>query len=137
MKPETPSQQFTPEKAPIRPESTIEYSPNTNNPEQDLKNSGERYEQKAEASAILADVNMTTAIPAPVIGNSDVAQNTTTVDAPLIAKDDDLIENEWIKKAKKIVTETQDDPHKQEEAVSKLQVDYLKKRFGRELGVAE
>ena len=44
---------------------------------------------------------------------------------------------EWVDKAKAIVSATQNDPYKRDHDVGLLQVDYLKKRFGRELGVAE
>jgi len=106
-------------------------------PELDNKNSAERNEQPAETSAILADVNLTTILPTPVIGNISVAKDTTIGDTPLVANDDDLIEKEWVDKAKKIVSETRNNPYGREEAVNKLQVDYLKKRYGRELGAAE
>ena len=66
----------------------------------------------------------------------DVAVTTIT-GAPLFAKDDDLIEKEWVDRAKKIISDTKNDPFKREESVSKLQVDYLKKRYGRELGVSK
>jgi len=52
---------------------------------------------------------------------------------PLTAKDDDLIEQEWVQKAKKIVANTKDDPYLQEQEVNKLQADYLQKRYGKEL----
>lgn len=54
-------------------------------------------------------------------------------DSPLIAADEDLIEKEWVDKAKKIVNETKLDPYKQENQVSKLQADYLKKRYGKNI----
>lgn len=53
---------------------------------------------------------------------------------PTIASDDDLIEKEWVDKAKKIIADTQNDPFRREQEVSKLQVDYLRKRYGKELG---
>jgi hypothetical protein len=56
-----------------------------------------------------------------------------TNDMPLVAKDDDLIEQEWVQKAKKIVAATKDDPYRQEQEVSKLQADYLQKRYGKEV----
>jgi hypothetical protein len=56
-----------------------------------------------------------------------------TDDNPTIAADEDLVEKEWIDKAKKIVAQTRDDPYAQEQEVSKLQADYLKKRYGKEL----
>jgi hypothetical protein len=56
---------------------------------------------------------------------------------PATAADDDLIEKEWVDKAKKIIADTADDPHRREEAISQLQRDYLRKRYGKELGVAD
>ena len=56
---------------------------------------------------------------------------------PLVASDDDLIEKEWVDKAKRIVSETKDDPYRREAEVGKLQVDYLQKRYGKELGMSE
>lgn len=55
---------------------------------------------------------------------------------PTLAADDDLIEKEWVDKAKKIIAETKDDPYRREQEVSKLQADYLRKRYGKELGVS-
>ncbi|HEY1086026.1 MAG TPA: hypothetical protein VGE34_04890 [Candidatus Saccharimonadales bacterium] len=55
-------------------------------------------------------------------------------DTPQAAGDDDVIEKEWVDKAKKVISETKDDPYKQERAVSKLQADYLRKRYGKQLG---
>jgi hypothetical protein len=52
---------------------------------------------------------------------------------PTTATDEDLIEKEWVDKAKKIVAQTKDDPYKQEKEVSRLQADYLKKRYGKEI----
>lgn len=54
-------------------------------------------------------------------------------DTPLTANDDDLIEQEWVQKAKRIVSSTKNDPYKQEHEVSKLQADYLQKRYGKEI----
>lgn len=50
---------------------------------------------------------------------------------PTVAADDDLIEKEWVEKAKKVIAETRHDPHLQEAEVSKLQADYLQKRYGK------
>lgn len=72
-------------------------------------------------------------LPAVPIPSSPVAGQTTTDDTPLIADDVDVIEMEWVNKAKKIIKETRDDPHAQEEAVEQLQIEYLKKRYGKEI----
>ncbi|HET7630275.1 MAG TPA: hypothetical protein VFK03_02780 [Candidatus Saccharimonadales bacterium] len=58
-------------------------------------------------------------------------------DNPLTAGDDDLIEKEWVDKAKQIISETKDDPYAQEKAVNKLQADYLKKRYGRTVKLSD
>ena len=50
---------------------------------------------------------------------------------PSAAADDELIEKEWVEKAKKVISETKHDPYLQEREVSKLQADYLQKRYGK------
>lgn len=57
----------------------------------------------------------------------------TVSDLPALASDDEVIEKEWVDKAKKIVDQTKDDPYQQEKEVSKLQADYLKKRYGKDV----
>ncbi len=56
-----------------------------------------------------------------------------TSDVPMIAGDDEVIEKEWVDKAKRIVDQTKDNPYQQEKEVSKLQADYLKKRYGKDV----
>lgn len=75
-------------------------------------------------------------LPTPV---APVADDTTTPtdETPAVAADEDLIEKEWVDKAKKIIAETKDDPYRREREVGKLQSDYLKKRYGKELGAAD
>jgi Txe/YoeB family toxin of Txe-Axe toxin-antitoxin module len=78
-----------------------------------------------------------TMLPTPVSLDPIAVTATPAVsDTPMVAGDDDLIEKEWVEKAKKIVAETRDDPYKREAAVNQLQRDYLMKRYGRELGAA-
>ena len=136
MKPEIPSTNLTPEQLPAPQVVNIEQKYSLNKSEFKSSTSVEKGGQKTENGAVVADVNFTTVLPAPVIDDTGVANDTTIViDSPLVAADDDLIEKEWVDKAKKIVNETKDNPHQQEKAVNKLQIDYLKKRYGRELGV--
>ena len=63
----------------------------------------------------------------PVLGNDD---------NPIIAADDDVVEQEWVRKAKRIVNQTKNDPYLQEREISKLQADYIKKRYGKEVKLA-
>jgi len=137
MKPETPLSNFSPELPPIQYGSDVEHAPALAGPELGVDKGTERYEQKSEMSAIMNDVGLTSVLPTPVINSTNVDNKTTIGDTPLVANDDDLIEKEWVDKAKKIVADTRDDPYRREEAVNKLQVDYIKKRYGRELGAAE
>lgn len=52
--------------------------------------------------------------------------------AMLQASDDsDLIEKEWVDKAKQIVEHTRDDPYKQSEELTHVKVDYMQKRYNK------
>jgi len=55
----------------------------------------------------------------------------TTQSASLIADDGDLIEKEWVNKAKQIVERTRDDPYKQSEELTGVKADYMKKRYNK------
>jgi hypothetical protein len=77
------------------------------------------------------------ATPTTVVNDdSSATQDLTLVATPALAGDDDLIEKEWVDRAKKIIADTRNDPFQQENAVTELQKDYQKKRYGRELGEA-
>lgn len=71
--------------------------------------------------------------PMPVIVPADDQKTSQSQDdaSPAVAADDDLIEKEWVEKAKQVVAETRNDPHAQDAAVGRLQADYLKKRYGK------
>lgn len=68
--------------------------------------------------------------------NSDGQQSSGASSSPLVAADVDLIEKEWVDRAKLIVSKTRDDPHEQENEISKLQAEYIKMRYGREIKTA-
>jgi hypothetical protein len=53
----------------------------------------------------------------------------------LSAKEAELIEKQWVIKAKAIVEHTKGDPFQQDREVSKMKADYLKKRYNKELKV--
>ena len=76
-------------------------------------------------------------IPLPVVDDTVQTTNVTANDdSGLVAADDDLIEKEWVEKAKKILLQTKDDPYKREQEVSKLQIEYIRKRYGRTISDA-
>lgn len=57
--------------------------------------------------------------------------------SPDSADDNDLIEKEWVVKAKQIVAATREDPHTQNKELSKFKADYLKKRYGKDIRVED
>lgn len=57
----------------------------------------------------------------------------TNVPVPDEAADSDLIEKEWVERAKQIVEHTRDDPHEQQRAISQMRADYLKKRYNKDI----
>lgn len=59
--------------------------------------------------------------------------STTVSDSPTIADDVDVIEKEWVQKAKDIVSQTKDDPHKQSVELTKFKHDYMNKRYGKDI----
>ena len=65
------------------------------------------------------------------------AAQTNSATAALMADDADLIEKEWVVRAKAIVEHTKDDPHLQNREMNKVKADYLKKRYNKDLKVSE
>ncbi|MCY1365633.1 hypothetical protein D9M69_524910 [compost metagenome] len=128
------------EQAPVPTGPAIERVPSPYAPEIGVETGAERREAAAESAARQADG--VPALPTPVLPTiipQAPADDTTVVhdDTPLLAADEDLIEKEWVDKAKKIILETKDDPYAREAAVTRLQADYLRKRYGKELGSAD
>jgi hypothetical protein len=63
-------------------------------------------------------------------------QTSSKFTAGLTAQDADLIEKQWVERAKSLVSQTQDDPYKQNE-MSKIKADYIKKRFNKTIPVED
>jgi hypothetical protein len=68
---------------------------------------------------------------------SDDDDDSTALDLPTIAEDVDLIEKEWVKKAKDIVSATLGDPYMQNKQISKMKAEYVKKRYDREIKMGD
>ncbi len=108
-----------------------EVAPNTR-PEQ----SHESAPQGSSLQPIVPVATPLQVMPQPM-QSSQVDDLTATSPDPVIADDVDVIEKEWVDKAKKIVSATKEDPYTQEREVSKLQADYLSKRYNKNLKLAE
>ncbi len=108
-----------PESAPLSPERGVERSP-------------------IETRGAVAPQATPIAVP-PIAVPTVAPQATATTDDtnPAVAADEDLIEKEWIAKAKQVVHSTKDDPHAQAEQVGKMTIDYVMKRYGKQIGKAE
>lgn len=140
MEPKSPTPQFNLEvPAPsyeAKPESerVLEGQQYEHHVEQAEKN--EHLEGRSDAA--IAAASQAVSLPTPVV---QVVEDTTTTpvvsDTPLVAGDDDLIEKEWVDKAKQIIEQTKDDPYRREQEVSRLQAEYLHKRYGKELNTPQ
>jgi len=73
----------------------------------------------------------------PAVVNITTVSQPADDNTPAVADDVDVIEKEWVNKARSIVDATRDDPHKQEKEVSKLQAEYLLKRYGKQVKISE
>lgn len=138
MEPQLPKPQFSPEIAPsVQPFArggeafSAPRAPEITSP---LERGNETHETVSEGPASdPSGVQPFTPPPLPSIGPVPVVIKDQTQDDtnPSVASDDDLIEKEWVEKAKQVVAKTRNDPHAQDVAVGKLQADYLKKRYGK------
>lgn len=139
MEPQLPSPSLGPEKAPIQTGERLR-SP-LPGPEVAPSTAPERQETREVQPSGPVDPApqvpvANTPPPLPQI-QQPVPQPTQQVtdDNPAVAADEDLIEKEWVDKAKKVIAETKHDPYLQEQAVSRLQADYLQKRYNKSVKV--
>lgn len=139
MEPTLPSPHGSPEVRPpvLGPERGESVVPaDTQTPERQ-----ESREQKAsgDGSQPAAVIAPQPAAPAtPVIRDTPPVANPVVDDSsPATAADDDLIEKEWVEKAKQVIAENRNDPYMQERAVSRLQAAYLQKRYGKTIKLPE
>jgi len=73
--------------------------------------------------------------PAPV-SDAPVPATGSSV-TPIVADDNDLIEKEWVNKAKEIVERTRQNPYQQSQELNLFKADYMKKRYNKTLKLSE
>lgn len=128
------------EQQPVSQGETYDIPPNFASPETLPSASPERVEQR---SAVELAPPPPVAIPMPVVSvpQAPVATATPTPDPtvsnPVAANDDDVIEKEWVDRAKQVILQTKDNPYAREKAIGELQRDYLAKRYGRRVGASD
>ncbi len=135
----------------MEPNHNSEYSPESelpqleevigpvDNHEQIAATPETRGQQPATASAGIAGQAAVT--PPDVLASDDASSSAVPGSSysttALIADDADLIEKEWVLKAKAIVMRTKDDPREQNIQMNDVKADYLKKRYNKDLKVTE
>jgi hypothetical protein len=65
------------------------------------------------------------------------ASSGISIMVPDSAEDLDLIEKIWVQKAKQIVESTQGNPHVQNKQLNKMKVEYIKKRYDKDIKFSE
>lgn len=95
-------------------------------PQEQAKQPPKLLPQDDQAATTVADdqAAQPPAPAAPLTDDDEVIQ-------ALPAKDGDLIEKEWVERAKKVIAKTADDPHQQKHEVSKMKAAYIQKRFNK------
>jgi hypothetical protein len=111
--------------------------------EEHVENSGDSSSVSPEIMQSVSGTSLPLAVPiaqqAPQAPSQMQVPPTSGVGvaAPLVAEDADLIEKEWVLKAKQIVDKTKYDPYLQNKEIGKFKADYLKKRYNKTISTVE
>lgn len=123
--------------APMQLPPPIEQTPVTMNPGEQALAGAENVSVPERTSQPGLAMPPTIPLPVPPLMPISPTQNsvgaTTSVPVPVLATidDGDLIEKEWVHKAKQIVERNRDDPYKQSEELTVFKADYIKKRYNK------
>jgi hypothetical protein len=126
---ELPPQPASPEAENQSPEKSVEAPPARQ------EQVGKRAPQAVPLPAVPDDIP---AVDQPVI--AAMPQDVSTTGYPAAghgAQDTDRIEQQWVDKAKAIVAQTRDDPYTQKNEMSKVQAEYIQKRFNKQIKTDE
>lgn len=99
-------------------------------------------EQGSAATATSAPATPPASLPVVVATTAATAaaspdQAPVTTATPPTANDVDVLEKEWVDHAEAAIKKTEGDPRAEETAVEDLQVDYMKKRYGKDIKKAQ
>lgn len=89
------------------------------------------------ASAVPFTIPLPPAPQQAAIPQNDVVLSATQISAMQAADDGDLIEKEWVAKAKQIVEHNREDPYEQSKQLTEVKVDYLQKRYNKTVKLTE
>lgn len=74
--------------------------------------------------------------PNPPAGRSMTSRPNVS-HAPHSAEDKDIIETEWVQKAKQIMSKTKHDPYLQAKELHRFKADYMKKRYNKDIKILD
>ena len=89
------------------------------------------------AQAGQAQYSAPSAASQPQMAAQPAVPVTTNVVVPAAADDHDLIEKEWVSKAKQIVEKTRNDPYQQSQELTVFKADYIQKRYNKSIKMSE
>lgn len=87
--------------------------------------------------AAMPTMSLPSVAPVIKVPNVNDVTKTTSPVVPATADDGDLIEKEWVNKAKKIVNSTREDPYAQSRELTLFKADYLQKRYNKIIKLTE
>jgi hypothetical protein len=115
----------------------FEQAPAENLPSQNPEITPGISHEAAQSPSQASPMPIPMTVPLPQAPATPITQDASTIqddkkatDSKLI-QDKDLIEKEWVTKAKAIVERTRDDPYKQSEDLTNLKADYMKREFNK------
>lgn len=121
---QAPAPSTVPETAPARPEQA--------------PLSGQKDPTRVQPAAPAIPLPLSPTPPAQDLTSpTDPTVTTTTTNVPTVADDGDLIEKEWVNKAKEIVERTRENPYQQSKELNLFKADYMKKRYNKTLKLSE
>lgn len=133
MNPSSNSPELSPQSHPENIFPELEAVPAPQTPEVVERGQERQAEQTPERDTTDNQVTLPADQSQPVDATpTPLAQDQATT-TPATADDVDVIEKAWVDRAKQIIKETKDDPRAQEAAFEQLQIEYHKKRYGRDI----
>ena len=121
----------------VKPEDLVAGAPERIAPAEAGPTPGSTPAPQAAAASQAAPVLSADDVAAAIAAVPGASQSGGASPLPASAGDVDVIEPEWVDKAESEVRAHQGDPYGEEEAIEKLQQDYLSKRYGRSVGSAD
>lgn len=100
---------------------------------------GASHGSPALAGVAVNDANSQLQVAQSMAANDvgGTASGIIQIDVPDVANDIDLIEKAWVHKAKAIVESTQGDPYLQNKQINRMKVEYIKKRYNKDIVVGK